>query len=159
MKVITAPEIFEIDKIEGPTVFLAGGITNGPWWQDEVITALDEFPGTIFNPRRRDFPIGDPDASVEQIEWEWRVLRQVDLVQLWFPCETICPIVLYELGAALERDQQVVVGIHPEYSRRQDVEIQSGLMGTQVIVGFEDFIEKLKAEIGWLADVANATKT
>ena len=51
-KVIVAPQ--EIVKNNDVTVFLAGGITDCPWWQDEVIEYLctHEAPCTILNPRR-----------------------------------------------------------------------------------------------------------
>ena len=66
MRVVTAPGLLPETY---PSVFLAGGITKCREWQDEVVSALssDEIPGVLLNPRRKDFPIGDPDAAEKQI--------------------------------------------------------------------------------------------
>lgn len=71
MKVITAVEPLVhdgADVVGCPSVFLAGGITNCPQWQQEVIDRLQgyEIECTILNPRRANFPIGDPSAAREQ---------------------------------------------------------------------------------------------
>lgn len=126
------------DGIEGKTVFLAGGITNCPDWQQEMrYLFLLQDPNNnliLLNPRRERFPIGDPTAAVEQIAWEHRCLKAADMILFWFPCETVCPIVLYELGAWSMTDKPLFVGIHPEYERRQDVEIQTYLARPEIEV-------------------------
>jgi len=125
-----------INKPKGPSpwLFLAGGITGCPNWQEDVVGFLRGFgyEGTLLNPRRADFPIGDPGAAQEQIAWEHDSLRLADEILFWFPCETICPIVLYELGAWSVSDRPIYVGCHPDYERRQDVEIQTGLVRPEV---------------------------
>lgn len=125
MRVITAPHQYEDDGTY--RVFLAGGITNCPPWQNQLIELLSSHDLTLFNPRRDNFPINDPSAARQQIEWEFNYLHEADIVSFWFPCETLCPIVLYELGFWLNSTKEVVIGVHPEYQRRQDVEIQSAL--------------------------------
>ena len=82
-----------------PAVFLAGGITACSGWQQEIVAHLHDLPVVILNPRRANFPIDDPTAAPQQIEWEHRHLRKADAIAFWFPCETLCPITLYELGA------------------------------------------------------------
>jgi len=121
-----------------PSVFLAGGITGCPDWQEEVVKFLEPLPIIVYNPRREDFPIDDPMAADVQIEWEYRYLNKVDFRLFWFPKETICPIVLYELGKyanvanRCRADEgtggNFVVGTHRDYQRRQDVVIQTGLV-------------------------------
>lgn len=74
MRVITAPEPLNI-KDDDVVVFLAGGITNCPNWQWNVIKllkdAVNDYPNlVILNPRRDNFPIDDPNASEEQITWD-----------------------------------------------------------------------------------------
>jgi hypothetical protein len=125
MQVIEA--VSREDQKHSTSLFLAGGITGCPDWQAEVLENIKELNITVFNPRRKDFPIHDPSASEEQITWEYYKLRQATFVSFWFPKETLCPIVLFELGAALERTKNLFVGVHPEYPRRQDVEIQTKL--------------------------------
>lgn len=113
------------DGVEGKTVFLAGGITGCPDWQQEIRTLLQDTDLVLLNPRREHFPIGDPSAAREQILWEHSYLRWADAILFWFPHETLCPIVLYELGAWSMSDKPIFVGVHPDYQRRQDVEIQT----------------------------------
>ena len=77
--------------------------------------------------KRNRWMMDDPDAAQEQITWEYYALNGSDCVSFWFCRETICPIVLFELGACMERKQDFIVGMDPDYQRRQDVEIQVGL--------------------------------
>jgi len=130
MKYIEAPCEFR-PKI-GESIFLAGGITGCPDWQQEIRQHLADTDLVLLNPRRKDFPIGDPGAARYQIEWEHNALRFADNILFWFPKETLCAIVLYELGAWSMMDKRIFVGVHPEYQRRQDVEIQTGLVRPNV---------------------------
>ena len=118
--------------VEGKTIFLAGGITSCPDWQQEMRLLLQDTDLILFNPRRKDFPIGDPNAASEQIAWEHAHLRMADAILFWFPYETICPIVLYELGAWSMTAKPIFVGVHPDYQRRQDVEIQTQFVRPEV---------------------------
>lgn len=130
MRYIESParyDTIEPSEMEVPTVFLAGGITNCPQWQQKMVTLLSDTNLILLNPRRADFPVGDPSAAVEQITWEHKHLRFADAILFWFPRETLCPIVLYELGAWSMTDKPIFVGVHPLYERRQDVEIQTKL--------------------------------
>lgn len=59
-----------------PTVFLAGGIQSCEDWQSQARTVLADVPGlVVLNPRRADFPLGNPDAEAEQVAWESEHLR------------------------------------------------------------------------------------
>jgi hypothetical protein len=111
----------------GPSLFLAGGITGCPDWQSQVVPLLAEQPLTLLNPRRTNFPIHDPSASVQQIEWEHRHLHRASAILFWFPCETLCPITLYELGAWSMTSKPLFVGTHSDYRRRLDVVVQTWL--------------------------------
>ncbi|MFI9311479.1 nucleoside 2-deoxyribosyltransferase domain-containing protein [Streptomyces triculaminicus] len=103
--------------------FLAGGITGCPDWQTRAALQLRAagVTATILNPRRADFPEGDPAAAREQIGWEYEHLHRADVVLFWFCAETPQPIALYELGAHAARSATIVVGAHPQYARRLDV--------------------------------------
>jgi len=131
----------------GSSIFLAGGITGCPNWQQEVVESLADTNWALLNPRRKYFPIGDPRASQAQIEWEFRHLRIANAILFWFPKETLCPIVLYELGAWSMTQKPIFVGVHPEYKRRADVEIQTGLARPDVDVVFSlpKLIEQCKS--------------
>ena len=144
--------------IESPTeqryssatsLFLAGGITGCPDWQQEVVSMLFLKPVAIFNPRRKNFPIDDPTASVKQIDWEFRYLRSCAAISFWFPCETLCPIVLYELGAWSMTSKPIFVGVHPDYKRKSDVEIQTSLVrkDVEVVYSLEDLVGQI---VSWV---------
>jgi len=114
------------------STFLAGGITDCPDWQQEMVKLLRGTDLTLLNPRRVNFPMADPTAASQQIDWEHRHLRLADAISFWFCAEAMQPITLYELGAWSMTDKPLFVGIHPEYSRRQDVEIQTKLVRPDV---------------------------
>lgn len=138
MKYIESPEEFGhvITPKGALSIFLAGGITDCPDWQQEMRGLLVDTNFVLFNPRRENFPIHDPNAAKEQIGWEYRHLGMADEILFWFPCETLCPIVLFELGRwsfrPSQKEKPIHIGVHPDYSRRQDVEIQIGLIRPEV---------------------------
>jgi hypothetical protein len=110
-----------------PALFLAGGITDCPDWQADAVGLLAHVPVVVFNPRRTNFPIDDPDAAPAQISWEFRHLWRADVVLFWFAGgPSVQPIVLYELGAHAAAGRPVAVGCDPDYRRRADVVLQLG---------------------------------
>lgn len=125
MQYIEALTKFEPDG--KPSLFLAGGISGCPDWQSDVVSLLRHEPVTILNPRRTDFPIHDPSAASQQIMWEHQHLRMAEAILFWFPRETLVPIGLYELGAWSMTKKPLFIGVHPQYPRRQDVELQTKL--------------------------------
>jgi hypothetical protein len=68
------------DDGDGPSLFLAGGITGCPDWQRQLRDELADTALTLLNPRRTQFPIGDPRAAPVQIEWEHRHLRRATAI-------------------------------------------------------------------------------
>lgn len=149
MKIVTAPDkpnvIYSNEKI-----FLAGGITNCDDWQDKVIDHLYNSLGVngwdtsnlvIFNPRRKNFPINDPNAAYEQIKWEFCALNSCNIFTMYFcNSDSIQPICMYELGrniAKIENEykdtvrwkQRIIVSVEDGYKRSQDVIIQCALAG------------------------------
>lgn len=144
MEYIEAPS--KPDQWTDPSVFLAGGITDCPPWQWDVADQLQsrlDIGGLIINPRRDDFPIGDPGAARQQIGWEFQMLWEVDIISMWF-CDAPSdqPICMYELGAHLSRYMtllqqaeregrrriqpcfEIAIGVEPGYRRGQDVYLQ-----------------------------------
>ncbi|MCB0353192.1 MAG: nucleoside 2-deoxyribosyltransferase domain-containing protein [Bdellovibrionales bacterium] len=116
------------------SLFIGGGISDCPDWQREMIELLSDLPITAFNPRRPDFPMGDPAASLQQIDWEHRHLKLAEAILFWFPKETLCPITLYELGKWTVSNKKLFIGVHPDYQRKIDVEIQTRLERPEVTV-------------------------
>ena len=126
MRYIEALEDMESNQSQ-TSLFLAGGITDCPDWQQELVNLLRDTDLVLLNPRRAQFPMADPTAASQQIDWEHRHLRLADAISFWFCAEAIQPITLYELGAWSMTDKPLFVGVHPDYVRSQDVEIQTKL--------------------------------
>lgn len=123
------------DKPKYPSVFLAGGITNCPNWQTQVCNRLRNHEITVFNPRRESFSMGNPAEASRQVWWEFYKLHRADLVSFWFSEGSLNPLALFELGAALERhNQMVLVGASPRYERRADVIYQTFLHRPNIYV-------------------------
>lgn len=142
LHIITAPnEVYFEDKPWVPSIFLAGGITNCPDWQSELIekfqareaevahTILKDINSVVlYNPRRENFPIHDPNASEVQICWEYEHLKNADIIIFWFAKGSLNPIVLYELGRwGNSSKKPIIIGCDPEYARTSDVRIQTNL--------------------------------
>ena len=128
--IIEAPnEVYSLKNKNNIKIFLAGGITNCRDWQFELIEKLKDIRGiTLYNPRRKDFPMNDPKAAEEQITWEYEKLKEARIIVFWFSKGSLNPIVLYELGMwGNSKPTTTVIGSDPEYERRQDVMIQTQL--------------------------------
>jgi hypothetical protein len=118
-----------------PSVFLAGEITDCPDWQAAALSYLDGPDVAVLNPRRADFPIHDPSATQQQIDWEYRHLRHASVILFWFAGgPSIQPIALYELGAHAASGKPLVVGCDPDYLRRADVLYQLGHVRPELTV-------------------------
>jgi len=126
---VEAPNTVVSDK---KSIFFAGGITGCPDWQKELLEKIKDLDLIVYNPRRKNFPIDDPSASQVQIKWEFDHLRKASMISFWFCKETMCPIVLYELGAWSMTPIPIIIGIEPGYERKQDVEIQTKLVRPDV---------------------------
>ncbi len=125
-------------------IFLAGGISGCEYWQGELVDIITdcnqpnrgisvprpEHPAVaLYNPVRFDYDMSDETMEEEQITWEYVHIERADIVSFWFSHETIQPITLFELGKVLGSGKRVIIGIHPEYSRRSDVLYQAKLAG------------------------------
>jgi Nucleoside 2-deoxyribosyltransferase like len=128
MNYIEAPNFIETNK---QSLFLAGGISNCPPWQNELLRSLDNLDIAVFNPRRKIFP-NDKDVNLHQITWEFTYLRRASVISFWFCRETLCPITLLELGSWLMTNKPLIIGMNPEYQRRTDVEIQTKLARPEI---------------------------
>ena len=138
--VVTAPERIEFPK-DCVKVFLAGGIQKCDEWQQKVIdlfkTNGESKNVYLMNPRRENFPIDDPNASYEQIKWEFDMLEQCDLfTMLFLDSESDQPICFYELGRNIEKMKQrfpedwmyrIVINCDDNFKRKNDVIIQTML--------------------------------
>lgn len=139
MKIYQAPDKIDWYEVAKKTsIFLSGGISGCKNWQKDLIDELQRLRElglfdlgglVIFNPRRDDFDIENPNATVEQIKWEHKCLEKCDICSFFFPASnTVQPITLYELGRHLG-DHTSVVSIQEGYKRAEDVKIQLALDG------------------------------
>jgi hypothetical protein len=147
MRVVEAPNHAHIGK-KDVSVFIAGGITNCPDWQSEFIdfcktSRLGENV-VLLNPRRANFDTSVTSDTVTQIEWEYDALERADIVVVWFPWETVCPITLFEVGREWTRREpdEVIVGCHVDYSKKLDLIVQGRFDFHRVSIGFECFLKR-----------------
>jgi hypothetical protein len=82
MKCIIAPNEEYTGKKIG--IFIAGGISYCPDWQDELKELLKDEDIVLFNPRREKFP-KSKKAEEKQIIWEFRHLKKAKAISFWFP--------------------------------------------------------------------------
>ena len=113
-------------------LFMAGGWFN---WQEELGGRLAKLGKVnVLNPRRLDWPSVRSELE-DQILWEHEGLKESQIILFWFPKETLCPITLYELGRwSYGHGKKVVVGAHPEYAKRRDLEIQLQMLDEPITV-------------------------
>ena len=125
-------QYYESPSVFGkPSLFMGGGISGCPDWQAEMVKLLGSWGSdlVLINPRSAEFDVKDKARTERQIAWEYLMLRRSDGIMFWFAKETIQPIVLFELGSHLMvPGKPIFVGMHEEYSRRIDVEIQTRIL-------------------------------
>ena len=156
MKIITAVESFQKDNNK-IYCFLGGGITKCWNWQKEVIEELKRYDLNnygklddlvILNPRRDNFPINDPNASFEQINWEFWSISDSDIFSMYFAGNTDSPqpICFYELGRFLGYGNlnNLVLTVEDDFIRKDDVKIQTQLVAdmSSYIVNINNNVEQ-----------------
>ena len=134
---------------------------------DEVLDLLkDEDDNLIvFNPRRKNFPINDPSASLEQIQWEFDYLEQCNIFSMYFdgPTKSDQPICFYELGRNIERmkmkfpddwDKRIIITGNYQFKRIDDVVIQTMLAsnGKIKVNVFDNFNESIEYHANAIKD-------
>ena len=147
--IIEAPnEVYSIENKNNIKLFLAGGITNCSDWQSYVVSELNSIENlTVYNPRRKNFPINNPKAAEEQITWEFIHLVDSTIILFWFAKGSLNPIVLFEYGAhGIFSNRPIIVGTDPEYERKEDVIIQTKLGRPKQVIhsSIQDMIEEVK---------------
>lgn len=138
-----------IPSSDSKSIFFAGGISNCPFWQDELkskVFAFDLKDLIIYNPRRSE-EFDFKNESYFQINWEFKNLKLSNAVSFWFPKESICPISLLELGTCLnDKTKTVFIGCHPEYPRIVDVKIQTSFYrpDVKIVEKLDDLANEIK---------------
>jgi len=161
VKVVTPLEPELVPRKTEVTVFLAGGISNCPDWQKQLTSLIrtrfgDPDDLLIYNPRRALYH-DNSDIAKQQITWERKHLKLSHIILFWFPCETLCPITLFEYGywlavSEVQNKPRLLVGCHPEYARRLDLEVQTSLSHSSLTVrdSWEDLLNDFNEEYSYV---------
>lgn len=150
MRVYTAPETVPFEET-GVSVFLAGSIEQGKAedWQQQVIDALGDLDGVVYNPRRAQWDstweqsIDNPQFA-EQVNWEIDHIERSDIVLMYLQPGTKSPISLLELGYLLGNPMgmtNVIVVCPDGFWRKGNVEIMIARESEQRITALVDTLE------------------
>lgn len=125
---IEAPHPFE--AAAPPVVFLGGSIEMGAAedWQTVVVRSLTRWPGTLLNPRRKDWDATraqslENPAFVEQVSWELAAQEVADLIVLYFSPGAKSPITLLELGLCAGRGTPALVCCPAGFWRKGNIDL------------------------------------
>ncbi|PIN89552.1 hypothetical protein COU57_05995 [Candidatus Pacearchaeota archaeon CG10_big_fil_rev_8_21_14_0_10_32_14] len=101
---------------------------------------------TLINPRRKDYDFNDPNIETQQVEWGFEHLHKARGVSFRFPPQTLCPITLYELGKISVGNKPLFIRVHPDYKRKRDIEIQTGLIrpDVKIVHSLDDLVEQIR---------------
>jgi len=138
--IIEAPnEVYSVENHDNVQIYLGGGINGCADWRKELIKKLKDLSITIYNPRRKNFPIGDPEAIEQQISWEYNHLLNSDVLVFWFAGGSPNSTALYQLGRWGNcNDRPLFIGIDPLYDRRENIIIETALSRHEI-----DIVESL----------------
>ena len=147
---VKAPNEYEYEIDDDPTIFLAGSIEMGvaERWQDKVVNALAGYDCLVLNPRRDDF---DPTAKQEasdpyfstQVNWELDAIEASDIVLFYFDPATKSPITLLELGLVATARSRAIVCCPEGFWRRGNVEIVCKRKGIILLNTLEELITQV----------------
>lgn len=133
-------------------IFLAGSIEMGVAedWQVKIEKELEEYPVTIYNPRRDSWDNSwiqretNPEFN-KQVNWEMNKLEESDIIFFNFVGDTKSPISLLELG--LHANDRVIVCCPDEFWRKGNVEIVCSRYGIPLFSNLDVAISSLKSMI------------
>jgi hypothetical protein len=136
-----------------PTLFLAGSIEMGSatLWQDQVIAALEAWPGTILNPRRPDWDSSwrqsiDDARFREQVEWELDGLERATHVAMYFDPATRAPVTLCELGLTA-RSGRLVVACPDGFWRKGNIEVVCARYGVRLLPDLGSLVARIRSTL------------
>jgi hypothetical protein len=144
IEIVQSPN--ETTNQKGIRLFLAGGISNCPNWQDIIIEKLKNDERLkdknviVFNPRCKTIPEEEP-----QVTWEYKKIKVSHIVSFWFSEGSPNSITLFEYGSHFKSRKKIIVGCHPNYPRKSNVVIQTKLVkpNFKINESFESFYEQI----------------
>lgn len=148
MKTYLAPD--KLGPLKHPVIFMAGSIEMGKAgkWQDKLASALEDYTGTLLNPRREHWnyhwhqSISDPHFR-EQLEWEFNGLSKSDYIAMYFAPDSKSPISLLELGL-FSHKHKIICCCPKEFWRRGNVEFVCKKFNIPLVDSLDKLIPKIK---------------
>jgi len=149
MKYLESPNNCNVSEfVDMQSIFLAGGIFGCEPWQFDFAKRFEDTNLFVVNPRRKKWGKEENEAR-RQIKWEYFWLNNTEAVSFWFAPETTQPITLYELGRMIDKKYTIFVGMHPNYERKFDVEVQVELARPDIEIVYN--LDQLENQIRrWL---------
>lgn len=125
MNVIKAPNRDD-DFTKRPRVFLAGCANTD--WRKDFVKYFEDYEVVFLDPKRDNWDELDSHIISKQIEWEYKHLKNADIIIYWFTGGGVCPITLLEYGMwGLSKGTPIIVGVVKEYEKRNDIIKQTKL--------------------------------
>lgn len=149
-RVLHAPEplLFPPDKT---ALFLAGSIEMGgaSEWQRDVLSALDDIPLVVLNPRRANWDSSWTQSIAnsefrEQVDWELDALERATRIVMYFDPTTKAPITLLELGL-FATSGKLVVCCPEGYFRKGNVDIVCRRHGIPQVETLDGLVQYIRA--------------
>lgn len=151
MIVTSPPSTYLAPKPESIRVFMGGGIGECPDWQKDFIKEFEKLDDQISNNVQLINPRWEYKwTGFQQVEWEYKMLLESDIIMMWFSRGGKNRIVFYELGMWINsRGIPAVIGCDPEFDRKEDVTIQTHLARPELKIHttIKDMVKEVAEQI------------
>lgn len=121
-----------------PKIFLAGCANTD--WRKVFVTKFEDRFVVFYDPKRDDWNLMDASKTLEQITWEFKYIRDADIIIYHFNAGSVCPITLLEYGMwGLSTGRPILVYVSDYYEKKKDIIIQTALARPDIkIITTED---------------------
>lgn len=122
-------------------------------WQSEAARQLEDYHGTLLNPRRADWDttweqtVDNPNFK-EQVNWELDGLEKADFILFHFEPETLSPITFGEFAAYYKQDN-IYVSCPKGWWRRGNIEVMCDREHIYLHDSLDETIAHLKMDINY----------
>lgn len=149
---LSTPEIYDSSSNDRLSVFLAGSASFP--WRIEFEKKLNDHELTLIDPT---YKKNDPWTRIDHIRWEHEHIDKADVLLAWLPANeetklhTLSLTTLFELGRfAQMKEKKIVMGIHPEYYKRNEVMLQLSILRPEVEI--VSSLDELAVELNKIAE-------
>ena len=128
----------------GPVVFL-GGRTRGRDWRPEALRLLQNYRLTFISPWRANYPNPEDDIPGHSaaVLWEKAAIDRADICLFWLSDALNNQASRVEIGYALGRGKQVLVGAEPGFFGAEHLTCFAGLVLSTSLPGLLSRLENL----------------